>query len=64
MLNEAKLSETFQREVIYIVVYILNREQLRVNSGKTPYEMCYGILTTIKHFKIFGSNCYIKSDDN
>ena len=42
MLNEAKLSDSFWREVVYTVVYILNRAQLRMNTDKTPYEFLYG----------------------
>ena len=39
MLNEAKLSDSFWREVVYTVVYILNRGKLKVNKDKTPYEL-------------------------
>ena len=58
--NEGKLSDSFWREVVYIVVYIINRGQLRVNTDKTPYELCYGRPASVKYFKVFGSNCYIK----
>ena len=60
MLNEAKLSDSFWREVVYAVVYILNRGQLRVNKDKTPYELWYGRPASVKYFKVFGSNCYNK----
>ena len=60
MLNEAKLLDSFWREVVYTAVYILNRGQLRVNKDNTPYELWYGIPASIKYFKVFGSNCYIK----
>ena len=36
MLNEAKLSDTYQREAVYTTVYILNSGQLKVNKDKTP----------------------------
>jgi transposase InsO family protein len=39
MLNEAKLPDTFWREAINTTIYILNRAQIRVNSGNTPYEL-------------------------
>jgi hypothetical protein len=42
MLNEAGLSDNFWREAVYIVVYILNRGKIRVNSEKTPYELWKG----------------------
>jgi hypothetical protein len=63
MLNEAKLSDSFWREAVYTIVYILNRGKIRVNSDKTPYELWKGRPTSIKHFRIFGSKCYIKRDD-
>jgi hypothetical protein len=63
MLNEARLSDRFWREAIYTDVYILNRGKIRVNSDKTPYELWKCRPTTIKYFRIFGRNCYIKRDD-
>ena len=42
MLNEEKLSDSFQREFVYTTIYILNRGQLRVNKDNTPYELWYG----------------------
>ena len=63
MLNEGKLSENFWRESIYIVLYILNKGEIRFNGDKTPYELWKGWPTSVKHFKIFGSKCYIKRDD-
>ena len=56
MLNEAKLSDSFWREV----VYTLNRGQLSVNKDKTPYELWYGRPASVKYFKVFGSKGYIK----
>ena len=64
MLNEANLSYMVWRETFYIVVYILNTGQPRVNNDKTPYELWYGWPAIIKHLKIFGRKCYIKKDDN
>jgi hypothetical protein len=63
MLNEAKLLERFWREAVNIVVYILNRGKIKVTNKKTPYELCKGIPTTIKYFKVFISKCYMKRDD-
>ena len=64
MLNEAKLSDSFWREVVYTAIYILNKEQLRVNKDNTPYKLWYGILASVKYFKVFGSNCYIKRNED
>ena len=64
MLNEAKISDNYWREVIYTTIYVQNRGQLKVNSVKTPYELWFGRTTSVKYFRIFGSKCYIKRDDD
>jgi transposase InsO family protein len=64
MLNEANLPDIYWREVMYTTVYIINRGQLRVNHDKTPYDLWYGRLASVKHFKVFGRKCYIKRDDD
>ena len=63
MLNEARLSYGYWREAISIVVHILNRVKLPINSNKTPYELWYGKAPSVKYFKVFGSRCYIKKLD-
>ena len=63
MLNEAKLSDGYWREVVSTTICILNRGQLRINSDKTPYELWFGRPASIKHFRVFGSKCYIKNND-
>jgi hypothetical protein len=64
MLNEAKLPDKFWRDAIYTIVHILNRAQLRPNHDKTPYELWFGRPTSVKHFRTFGSKCYIKNDED
>ena len=64
MLNEAKLLDSFWREALYTVVYILNRGKLRVNKDNPPYELWYGRLSSVKYFKVFGSNYYIKRNED
>jgi len=51
VLNEARLSSIFWREVIRTIVYILNKGRIRVNSNKTPYEIWKDRPTTIKNSK-------------
>jgi hypothetical protein len=63
MLNKEKLSNNFWKEAIYTIAYILNIGKIRVNIKKTPYELWEGRPTSFKCFKIFGSKCYIKQDD-
>ena len=65
MLDESKLSNRYWKEDVHIVVYTLNRAQLRVKIKHTPYELWYGYPSLVKHFKIFGNKCFIKnSKDN
>jgi hypothetical protein len=64
MLNEDKLLDKFWRDAIYTAFHILNRAQLRPNHDKTPYELWFGRSASIKHFRIFGSKCYIKNDES
>jgi hypothetical protein len=64
MLNEAKLPDKFWRDAIYTIVDIVNREQLRFNHDKTPYELWFDRPTSIKHIRFFWRNFYIKRDDH
>jgi hypothetical protein len=50
-------------EAIYTAVHILNKAHLRAHSDKTPYELWFGRLASIKNFKVFGSKYYIKNND-
>jgi hypothetical protein len=36
---------------------------LKNNTDKTPYELWKGRPTNVKHFRIFGSESYIKRED-
>ena len=64
MLNEANFSDAYWKEAVYTIVYILNRGQLKVNKDKTPYELWNGRPASVKHFKVFGSKCYIKRNED
>ena len=64
MLNEAKLREFFWRDAIYTTFHILKWAQLWPNHDKTPYELWFGRPTSVKHFRTFGSKCYIKNDED
>jgi transposase InsO family protein len=64
MLNDSKLSDIFWVQAIHTTVHILNRGMLRSNNDKTPYELWKGRPTNVKHFRVFGSKCYIKREDN
>jgi hypothetical protein len=63
MMNERNIPQTYWVEAIHTVVHILNKAHLRPHSDKTPYELWFGRPASIKHFKVFGSKCYIKNND-
>jgi transposase InsO family protein len=60
MLNDSKLSDIFWVQAVHRVVHILNRGILKSNNYKTPYELCKGKSTNVKHFGVFRNKCYIK----
>jgi DNA-binding transcriptional MerR regulator len=63
MMNEKNIGQTYWVEAIHTIVHVLNKSQLRPQSDKTPYELWFGRPSSIKHFKVFGSKCYIKNND-
>jgi hypothetical protein len=63
MMNERNIPQTYRVEEIHTVVHILNKDHLRPHSDMTPYELWFGRPASIKHFKVFGSKCYIKNND-
>ena len=63
MLNDSKLDDKFLGLAVHISVHIMNGGLLRSGSEKTAYELWTGRSTNVKHFRIFGSRCYIKRDD-
>jgi transposase InsO family protein len=63
MLDESGTPATFWGEAAHAAVVILNKTNVRVNSTQTPHELWNGKTPSVKHFKIFGSKCYIKNTD-
>jgi hypothetical protein len=63
MMNEKNIGHTYWVEAIHTVVHVLNKAHLRPQSDKTPYELWFGRPASIKHFRVFGSKCYIKNND-
>ena len=43
-------------------IYTLNYVQVKKGTHSTPFELWYGYLPNVKHFKVFGSKCYILKD--
>jgi transposase InsO family protein len=63
MIMDSKLTDLFWTQAVHTSVHIQNRVMLRNNTNKTPYELWKGRPTNVKHFKVFGSKCYIKRED-
>ena len=63
MLMDLKLTDSFWTHAVHTVVHIQNRVMLRNNTGKTTYDLWKGRPTNVKHFRVFGSKCYIKRED-
>ena len=57
------LNDKFWGHVVHTTVHILNRGLLRNKNDKTLYALWTGRAASVRHFKIFGSKCYIKRDD-
>ena len=60
---EGKVAHTYWRDAVNTTVYTINRIQLRPGANKTPYELWFGNVPTIKYFKTFGIKYYIKRDE-
>ena len=63
MLNESKLNDKFWGQAVHTAVHIMNRGLLESKNDKTPYELWTGRAANIRHFRIFGSKCYIQRED-
>jgi hypothetical protein len=63
MIMDSKLTDIFWTQAVHTIVHIQNRVMLRNNTDKTPYELWKGRPANVKHFRVFGSKCYIKRED-
>jgi transposase InsO family protein len=63
MMNEKNIGQTYWVEAIHTTIHVLNKDHLRPQSDKTPYELWFGRPALIKHFRVFASKCYIKNND-
>ena len=63
MIDESRTSHTFWGKATHTSVNILNKAHVCVNSDQTPYEIWYGKPPSVKHFRVFGSKCFIKNTD-
>jgi hypothetical protein len=63
MLMDSKMTNIFWTHAVPTTFHIQNRVMLRNSNDKTPYKLWKGIPTNVKHFRVFGSKCYIKRED-
>ena len=63
ILDYSETPDTFWGEAAHTAVKILDKAHVRVNIDKTPYQLWYGNPPTVKHFRFFGSKCFIKNND-
>jgi hypothetical protein len=63
MLMDSKLIDIFWTHAMHTSIHIQNKVMLRNNNDKNPYELWKGRPTNVKHFRVFGSKCYIKRED-
>ena len=63
ILMDYKLTDIFWTQVVHTSVHIQNKIMIRNNTDKTPYELWKGRPVNVKHFRVFGSKCYIKRED-
>jgi hypothetical protein len=63
MLMDSKLTDIFWTQTVHTAVHIQNRVMFRNNIDKTPYKLWKGRPANVKHFRVFGSKCYIKRED-
>ena len=59
LMTEKNVTLKYWREVVRIVVYTLNRIQVKKGTHSTPFELWYGYSPNVKYFKVFGRECYI-----
>ena len=64
ILIENDVSKMFWREAMNIIVYTMNRVQVRKDTNETPCELQFGHSPIVKYFIIFGRKCYIKRGDD
>jgi transposase InsO family protein len=63
IIMDSKLIDIFWTQAVHTSIHIQNKVMLKNNTVKTPYELWKGRPTNVKHFRVFGSKCYIKIED-
>jgi hypothetical protein len=60
--NGFQIDRYFWIHAVNTTFQIQNRVMLRKNNEKTPYYLWKGRPANVKHFRVFGSKCYIKRE--
>ena len=48
----------FWGDAVVCAAYLRNKSPSLAIEDKTPHEMCFGHLPSVRHLKVFGSTCY------
>jgi hypothetical protein len=64
MLDEHRTPRRYWAEAINTVCHISNRIFLRAFIKKTSYELRFGCLPKVSHFRVFGCKCFILKQGN
>ena len=63
IIMDSKSTDIFWTQAVHTKIHIQNRVILRNNTDRTPYELWKAKPANVKHFRFFGSKCYIKRED-
>ncbi|KAG6509746.1 hypothetical protein ZIOFF_027751 [Zingiber officinale] len=63
-LHAKKLSKELWAEGMNCAAHVINRTPLSSTNNKAPYELLYGVKPNVKHFRVFGSLCYVHLQDS
>lgn len=55
LMMQKSISNKYWREVVSIVVYTLNRVQVKKGTNATPFKLWQDYAPNVENFKIFGS---------
>ncbi|KAG6505768.1 hypothetical protein ZIOFF_038133 [Zingiber officinale] len=63
-LHAKKLPKELWAEGMNCAAHVINRTPLSSTNNKAPYELLYGVKPNVKHFRVFGSLCYVHLQDS
>ena len=61
---EGHLPIEFWGECALAAAYLINRTPSMILSGKTPYEVLYGVTPSYDHLRVIGCVCHIRNRDH